>query len=529
MSRNTLFLILKYELKSFINYLAQKSTRMIGFVITIIIEILYLVFLFVIIPPSMISPYLGLDFKRMIAVSAPSVLMFIAYLSFTAGLSLVVTVRKGARAQIEIFLLAPTSPNRVLFYFMAIQALATASLITEFMFPMLIWILLATGFSLSNILLFIIVCFVNIVSFSFIGAVVGIVFIRMGTKKRMYLTIIGITILSLFYLFVYGGEYFGTILWDIALFLNSDFFPFKWLAFPLFLETIDLNTAIYYALSGIFFIFGLMYIAFRTVSERFFTGRLKPPVEYYRMELKPGFIDKLFAPPTSGLIKKELKLISREPSLAGALFGLLAIMIFMIIGLSFSVESSMTEFIALMIAPVILMMMMAIPTSYISTSLAMERYGLAIILSSPASGKDFLRPKILLTGIVMLFAIIIELIIFTVVLHTHLVILAITSVVLLGSIPLSLSLGAYISTHYTNFKAENPRKALTSMGSIMMLVSMFVVYFAVMGILLLYAFLSDIVSIALSLVYITLSGFLSLRLLRKAYLKLNSLECIEYL
>ena len=526
-----LYLILKYELKNFRNYIFQRGSRLLGFALGMFLELIYILLLFYVFPPSNFL-FLFTQFKNLIALSMPAFVALVIYISFSAGLSLIITARKGIRNQLQIFMLGPTNPHRVIFYFLCIQALVASTLITEIMLPATLWVLLAAGFSSIAIFSFLAILIIAIISFSFVGGLVALVYIRLGTRKRIYLSLFMAIAFGFFYMGLYGYDYFEGLISAIIKAFYTDLSPFKWLSAPLLIGMIPYELLTIYIGAGMAFLLFPGFVSYKVIVNRFMEGKIQPPVEIYRYKLQTGLIDKLFKPPLRGLLRKELRLISREPNLVGLLVAMLFLTIAISIGMSLSVrstESISRSFTFIMVAMPSIFILFMLPASYISSSLAMERRGLAILYSSPITGADILKPKLTILLFVQFFTVGIQLFIISILflppLSAVLFALAIYVTVILSGI----GIGTYVGTKYVKIKAENPRKAITGVGSITLMVVGFVLFGSLSVIVFIFSFISQVLGSFLILGIMSISIILAEEFVKESAKHLEKIESTEYL
>ncbi len=524
-------IILKYELKSFRNYLFQKSLRIIGFILGLFLELAYIYTLFFVIKPSFIKPII-IHMKSTILNSLPGAIFIIILFSFSAGSSLIVTVRKGIRNKLEIYLIAPKRPLLVLLMYLLIQALAVTSLLTEIFLPIIIWVLLGIGIDVMVIIAFALNLIAVILTFSFLGALTSLAYTRLGHKKRMIMSIIIMAfVMFIYYIMIYGYSAFrGEINFILSL-LNSDYSPVRWFLFPLLIDMQPLPKTIAFALGNFAFIIILSYASFRTISGKFFKGELRPPVELFRYRVKGGIIDKLFRPPLRGMLKKEIRGISREPLLLNLLlFGPLMIIVltFIFVIPTYSTGGYLSEFTLLSIIVFYSSFFIMLSTNYYAVSLSVERRALATIFSSPIDLKFLVKVKSIiillvesLTGLAQIAIIILMLPISTSALY-------LIFEFLMVNILLSIGIGSYIGIKYVNIKADNPRRALERIGSLMSSVSIFIITFFNMLIIVTYYFLSKLIGYILVSISIIMA-FIILQLgMKEATKALNSIEITEY-
>lgn len=500
----TPLIILKYELKSLRNYLLMKKSRLIGFLIGNLLELLYIYVLFIIFSPEKISPFL-IGMKQDIINALPGALLVIAFFSFSAGSSLIATVRKGIKNKLGIFITSPQNPNYVLFIYLLIQSLAVTSLITEIIMPMVVWVLLAIGIDSVATTLFALNLILVILAFSFLGALSALAFARLGRRKRMILSLIVMTFATIIYLFIYGYEVFGSEMNAVLSILNTDYSPLKWFVFPIYINAYSVEHVLLYAISDLALLIALMYISFIMISRKFFEGKLTPPSEVFKYDWGKGIIYKLFKPPMRGLIRKELKDISREPLLLNtSLLGPVLIIVFTLVSLLSTRSNStplgyLTLLTILIYYPVFFNML---STNYYAVSLALERRSLAVIFSSPTDPEYLIKAKAIIISIIEMITGSIQIILMIALSSVAIDVVLIFLIILIINGLSSIGIGADVGTKYVNFKADNPRRALERTGGIILFFIAMIFTIIHMFIIMVYVLLSRLLG------WIMIMGFM---------------------
>ncbi len=508
----SLSIITKYELKSFKNYLLQKKSRLVWFIISLLIELGYIYVLFSIIKPVYMRAFLS-SLAENIVNGLTGITLILAFFSFSAGSSLIVTVRKGIKSKIDLFLLSPSKPERILFIYLFLQSLAVTSLITEIILPALIWFLFALNFDLLSILIFALNLILVILSFSFTGALTALAYTRLGHRKRMILSIVLMSFVTLTYLFIYGYNTFRDEINLVLGILNSEFSPFRWFVFALYLSKLSPIELVLQVSGDLLILLALIIISFRVISYKLLNGELNPPVEIFRYDVRKGIIGRLFRPPIRGLLNKEIRNITREPLLLNSLlFGPIMIIVFTIIFILSSSSSSgfFHEFAIMTVVVFYPSLFMMLTANYYSVSLAVERRALAIILSSPTDPAYLVKSKSIILLLVEILTGLGQVSIISLITSLSLEFMIMFSLFLALNIILSIGLGLYIGVKYVNLKADNPRRALDRAGSIIMLVFTFIIVIFQVLIIVTYYFLSKSFGVML-LAFLFIASLASLK------------------
>lgn len=527
---NSFYLITKYELKSFRNYLMQKSSRIFWFIILMLIEILYIYFLFGVFKPESMRSFM-VSVKDTVINSFPGAFLILSFFSFSAGSSLIVTVRKGIRSKLEIFLLSPDNPVKILFTYLLLQSIIVTSLMIEIILPISVWLLLSLGFNELSIIMFALNLVFVVIAFSFLGALTSLAYIRLGRRKRAILSLFIMALVTIIYLFMYGYETFRNEINIVLGALNSDYSPFKWFTFPLYLNEIGSIKLTLYITGDVLFLLFLVIISFRIISSKYFNGELAPPIEIFRYSAETGIIGKIFKPPLRGLINKELRNISREPLLLNSLiFGPITIIVFTLIFIlstrsSAGLVSELALLTMIVFYPTLFIMA---TTNYYSISLAIERRSLATILMSPIDPVYLVKSKaIILIVTEIITGVAQELLMYSFIRMTQGAILLFTCFILINII-FSISVGAYIGIRYVNLKADNPRRALNKSGSLLVIILTIIIMIFQVLIIITYSIFSRILGLIFLLSMFIISVITIKISFKSAARFLRELEISEY-
>jgi len=525
-------IILKYELKCFINYLNQKKSRIIGLIIGVLLELLFLVILFFVIPPVSVRNLIY-GYRSIIADSLSTIGLFIAFFSVSGGASLVTTVRRGLRRQLEALLLAPTNPMSIFFVYLIIQSLIVSSIIIEILLPILIWILIAAGFSIITVGIFSLLLIFMIFAFSLIGAILGIAYIRFGVKRRMKLAIASMVFLALFYFMYFGAlannDMSSSTITIVLRVLASDVSPFKWIASPLYYE---LNRSWLYVIEFFLacgFLVIITYIPLKMIVNKYLEGKLRPPVERIEFTIRRGIIDFLFEQPLRGLIRKEIKIIKRDPNLLVSLLTPIIIGIVIIAAIAFSSQEpsyQMGRMMYMILLPILILASIT-PMTYIPVSVATEKERLAIYFASPIMIRDFLLAKFIVPYIFSLIYGISISCFLSIIIGSDFLMLLIVVFILVGVINITSGIGTVIAGKWINFKAPNPRKALTLEGSLVVFVTIFIISFIIPLTMILMIFLPTVIILSAIIVFV-ISFLIMLKLVDMGAENLKKLEITDY-
>ena len=324
------------------------------------------------------------------------------------------------------------------------------------------------------------------ITFAFIGASIGIIYLRTKRRTRIIASLVaGISFLFLYFTIMSFSEFSYRVISTIIWIFGSDISPFKWLSAPVLYELYPSSLTILEGICGFIFLITITIASFQMIFNRFIEGKIQPPVEIIKFYFKPSIIDKLFKSPIRGLLKKEFRISLREPSLIWATIGFIILIVGITASMGLSTRTSgagNASFFGVLY--VLVTLYLIIPTSYFSASLAIERHSIMNVFMSPVSGWDILKPKVIVMLIYMLIGLVAEIIVIEILLNPDIQSLLLIMISFLETITLSLGLGIYLAAHYTDFKAKNPRKALKTTGSLIL-----------MGTYMLYNFVSIIVSI----------------------------------
>ena len=477
---NKFLVLFKYEIKSFVAYLKEKKSRIAGFIFGSILIILYIISLLFIINVPILREDL-IQYKDTILSSLPTVIFFLCLFAISNGFSIVTSVRKNQRRRIELLLQTPLKSKNVFRFFLLVNSLTVVSFYIIIVCIPLIIILMALEMNPVQLLIFSISFLLYLLAFAAIGCMLGVFYVKVPRRKRLILSVIFAIVFAIMYSRIYimgpeEAEVFIRILRTINAVLGSSLSPFKWPS-SLFMgfSTMTLMETI------LSYIFPLLLIELTAtyLTRKYMSGAIKAPSEVIiiKHKYKRGLIYKLFGSQVGGIFRKELKVFLRSPAMiSGFLFGYVLLVV-MLLSFPFRInEPGTTRFLVPTLMIMFTIILGIIPAiSIIPTSLALERKNLAIFLSSPISPSKLIRGKTLISDI--LTAIVIaSLIPIMLVYRIALIDILLILFMILNIILFLTAASTYVAVRYTDFKAENPRKALKFPGVIIMLILILVSY-----------------------------------------------------
>jgi len=528
-------IVFKYEIKSFLRYIREKNSRIAGLIIGIILIILYIVFVYMIFSIPIVREVLR-EAKQMIMEAMPTFLLMIFLFALSGGFSIVTSVRKNQRAKINLFLNSPMSPNDVFRAFLLVNSLIVVLFMMILAYPALIGILLAAGFSVLSVFLFCMSLLLGVLTFASIGASLGIFYVRLTRKQRLALWL-PIAILGGY---IYGAVYsfdpnIINIFQEISAFLSHIASPLRWYSSPLHLGVGGISELLLFALSVVFSV-SLMEGVSSLLRRKYMAGFIKTPEERIKIKYvsKKSLTYRLFGQEVGGLFRKELRMVSREPALVSSI--LFVYIVYILLLLNFApgtLDGAPSE--ELQLANINLIFIFASimsvvpPMIIIPTTLAMEKQNLALLLSSPIDPTKIVRAKALMSDILVAITITLLTPICVFMLPPHIAVVVILYVAVLSL--LSTGLVSYIAVRWTDFKAENPRKALKTTGGILssaiMIVSIITSSF--ISIFLVFGLVSVMHLVVIELIAILISYIIRRKLIRAAGKYLGKIEATEYL
>jgi len=478
-SFNRFFILFKYEIKSLIAYLREKASRIIGLILGIIMIILYVLFLLLITNVPAFRESL-IQSKSIILSSLPTMIFFLCLFAISSGFSIVTSVRKNQRRRIELLLQTPLRAKSIFRFFLLTNSLAVISFYLIIVYIPLIIILSVLQINLLQMLLFSTSFLLYLLAFAAIGCMLGVFYIKVPRKRRLMLSIILAIVFAFLYSRIYVMspeeiEVFVRILETINASIGNPMSPFRWPVAPLInVSTVLIEIPLSY-------IFPLLLIELTTnyLTKKYMIGAIKAPSEIIviKHKYKRGLIYKLFGAQVGGIFKKELKMFLRSPAMISGFLFVYVLLIAML--LSFPLRISEPETIELIVPTIMIMFTVILgimpAISIIPTSLALERKNLAILLSSPISPLKLVRGKTLLSDIltiIVIFSLIPIMLVYRVTIVNMLLVL----LMILNIILILTAASTYVAVRYTDFKAENPRKALKFPGVMIMLALILVSY-----------------------------------------------------
>jgi len=303
----------------------------------------------------------------------------------------------------------------------------------------------------------------------------GIVYVKLTGKQKRYLAMILAGIGAYVYSLIYSPSgYALQILMFFNGILNNVFSPFRWIAAPLFFGY-DPIEYLEFVLGTIFSVV-LIEASSEYLTGKYLKGTIKPPKEKVMAKYKygRGIIDKIYGKEVGAIFRKEIKIFAREPAMiSGFLF---AYVLLIIVMLNIIQEGADDPLFGLTFVLMLSIIMSIVPSiSMTPTALAMEKKNMAILLSSPIEYSKIVRGKALLSELLSIISVFM-LLPFIFILIADVVTILFICLLLIDIVIVMSALSTYIAVKYTNFRAENPRKALKMTGTIILVSVMMALY-----------------------------------------------------
>ncbi|MCR8454604.1 MAG: hypothetical protein NDP13_06430 [Crenarchaeota archaeon] len=527
--------VLKYDLKSFLGYIRAKSSRVAGFIIGLVLLVLYILATHAVFSIPEVKEVLQ-EFQEEIRTGIQILIFTLMIFALSGGFSIITSVRKGQRAIINLLLSSPTNPKDVFRTVLINNSLAVTLLIMIIAYPPIIEILLAAGFSILQVILFSINLLIGIIAFASVGAALGVFYVKLSIRQKLVIW----STLAIFAGFVYVSvlSFEPTTLSALQHFskiLSSVISPFRWYSSPLYLAT---NPTEYVLLAlSLGLSVSLIEGTSSILQRKYITGAIKSPEERIIVKYTPrkGLICRLYGQEVRGLFRKELRMITREPAVVSSIIFTYVIFIFMLLMYSnISVDGNVTpEMLQFMRAYMFLVISSAIsvisPMTIISTAMAMERKNLALLLSSPIDPTKIIRAKSLVSDIIVGITIVLLIPMSIMSLGMQIASIIILYVVIIALITTGLTVN--IVVRWTDYKADNPRKALKWTGTIVVMAMLFVIIIinSFMGFVVLSALEYFTYIIIASVGALVGSFFARRKLFKLAGMYLGRMEATEYL
>lgn len=460
------FHILRFEWKTFKNYLRQKPIRLVGFILLMVLWGLYLVGL------SFSIPFLksiAADFFPLLAKSISNVLPFVFIFSFFIGTSLVSSIRKGMDQQLKMLFQAPLNNKLALFIKLGINSLGLSTIFILVLTPLTVWLMILIEASLLLIALQVFLLFLGIVVFSFLGEFLGVFLLRYGRKGKLIFGLAGVVLgVAVYYLYfsVLGGNY--EAIQNLA-FLTHPYSPFRWFVSPIHfaLNPQSLSHLILPTVAIIGSSTVILYIITSLTTSSLLHGRFQPkaprrkrtPIKW---ETRRSMFPLDFE--TSSIFQKDLNLIKREPDLLISALALVFIgLIYYLVMGELYASNMLLFFIFFFVA--------LVPMGMISTLFGVEGRSLSHLLSSPISPRKIVEGKAIASLLIQLvFSIVLAVITYLYYQYT----IWETAWITISLLTLSITTTAIASplvVKYVDFDAENPRKALNTSGSLIVMLA----------------------------------------------------------
>lgn len=529
-------IVLKYEIKSFLGYIREKNSRLAGFIIGIVLLALYLLLVYFIFSNPLVQELL-MRLKADIRAGMSFILLAIFLFALSGGFSIVTSVRKNQRIKINLFLHSPTSPRSVFRIILLINALIVVLFMVIISYPAMVAILLTAGFDVLSVTAFGVLVFLGTMAFATVGASLGIFYVRLTRKKKLILWIILAVVAGYIYAAIYSpNSQILSVLMGISGLLLNPISPIRWYSSPLYFEVGGLEELIFVILAIVLSI-SMIEGTIGFLHNRYVAGFIKSPEERIRLERisSRGIAHSIFGPRVGGLFRKELKMVSREPALVSSILFAYVVYIFLLLnfvsGSAFEAPSPEARMIVVMSMVLMFASIMAVlpSMSIIPTTLAMEKQNLALLLSSPIDPADIVRAKVLVADVFVgvTVALLIPICIIYLPLRIALLVLLLIFVLTI----FATGLMAYVAVRWTNFKAENPRKALKTAGGLIAAAMIFVLVMISMGITMILVAEPNTIDylIFAVLLLIPVAYVVRRKLIKIAGGRLGKIEATEYL
>ena len=517
----------KYELLSFKRYILVKKSRTIGLIIGLTIFAIYALGVYTILNNPLVADFLR-GYLRQIIGGFISAGFFMCLLAISLGFSIVTQVRKGQRQKINLLLQSPIKPINVFFVFVLINSLTVMLFYILMAYPPMIAILLVLGIHSVRVFLFLAIFTMYITSFASIGVALGILYIKLTRKQKVIISVILMAFVAFIYAQIYAPESeFINVLMGISGVLDNYFSPFRWIIAPLIDEGVILYLELILAIIlPILIVLAVSYY----LTEKYVSGRIKAPIEriVVKRKYRKGLLDKIFGPQLGGIVRKETKIFMRDPSMFSSFVFVFILLVVLLINFTRTPHEDPFEllFITQMFSMLIVVLA---PMMILQTSLALERRNMALILSSPIKPEKIVIGKALIGEIIAYITIIV---LFPILIYAGIDIqtIVIYSLLLINVVLLATAVSAYISTKYTDFRAENPRKALKTTGGLIM-AGIFMAFYIplplIMSIIFTYGLHAIIAPTLAAIIPITYT--LRRKVIKKAGKILEQIEATEYL
>ena len=468
-----LMLVLRYEFKAFINYVRAKPLRLVGLMIGLILVVIYTWTCATII----LSPYISrllISNRESVLRTIPLLLLFADTLAFSGGFSLVTTVRKNQKKKIDLFLSSPLAPSRIIWAFLLVNAVVVVLLYVILMLPPLISVLLALNIGPSYVMFFIAVILLGIIGFAFLGCSIGLIYGRVLRRKSIALSITALIVVGVM-LYVISTNLGGliVILMLLSRGLSSPASPFEWQV-SIVLEGATAQAVMKSIAICLMFV-AIIISSVKWVTNRYTSGIIISMPERHKFAPHSRILYLVFGREIGGLLRKELKIMSREPALMSAVLSVVVINIAAIA--SVMMGSPTSSALPIILGLLVIILSAIPPLGYLSTSLASEGKRLAILLSSPIDPAKILRAKMIVVEassyacyLVMLVALLVS--------GVEPILILFIMAVVLDYMLVLLGVSALVCVKFTNLKAENPRRALRPAGALVMLAVFYATLFS---------------------------------------------------
>lgn len=456
--------ILRFEWKAFRNYLKEKTTRTAGLVILLSLWALYVFGLIVSYPFLLRLP---VSLLTVIAESLGMVLPIVFIFSFLVGTSLVSSVRRGMNNQLKLLFQAPINPKLALFLKLGINSLGLSTIFILVLIPLTVWIMLLINSSMLLILLQVAFLLLGLVVFSFLGEYFGLFLLRFGQKGKIISGLGGLILgVAVYYLYfsVLGGTF--EVIQRMSL-LTHPYSPFRWFVNPLFFS-IEYQPLLQFFIASIGVLassIGIIYLVTSLTISSFRSGSFQPIQEKRKRKTirwKQRRMPHLLDVQTSTLFRKDLTLIRREPDLLISALALVFIGVLYYFFMSAPLPPLSILFLSFFFVGLV-------PMALISTIFAVEGRALSHLVSSPVLLRKIVEGKALAALLIqMIFSTLLILISY------FFYDFRVWEICWIALTLFSLSMGTTsvaspVTVKFVDFMAENPRKALNTVGGLVIM------------------------------------------------------------
>lgn len=437
---------------------------------------------------------------------APGVVLIASIFCFSSGMSLVTALKEGLRARLLWLPLAPKSTTRLLLSLLLIYALAVMGLILALLWIPYIAFLIAAGVSLHRVLLFALLSLLVLLAFTYLGCGLALLWLRVAMKRgvRIVSALVGVPIALLIVPLEMNPSAAVGALLAVSSAISSLASPFYWPA-----RALTSDVPVVESLASAAFALVIIPAVARWLTGYVLAGKLQLAPPKIRAPFKLSLLARLFRPPLRGLLHKEIATMKRHPDLLMMLLLPPVIVIPMLLVMLQQV-SARAPIVVLSGLSTLVMVVAVLSVGYINVSYALEGRGkLANILMSPADLRAFVVSKVVPPLISSILTLIVAHVVVVVLAHIPLLVALLALLAFIGFVLIVLGVGSIVSFKWTDLKAKNPRRAMKTAGSIVLVGLIFatMIVCAVFSVLC----LNDITALSVASPAMLLAGVLVLR------------------